>query len=349
MPGTIGLAGPMAQSLSGGAEGSQGQSRGRGAKRRAGYSQACIAPTERSPRAVFTSPGPQQPQSDTGRCWGLAWVGAREEAPLPLLGQEEACLPSAASPARAGSTSARAQIRGRKRAARMEEGPRRRNRTREEPNLQESRGRENRQCQPGSCGCRVSPPARPACDSGPSARVRASPQGSAAAPRLRGGYPGPTSHTARAPMRQKLGCTHREKASRREADSAVSGCRPRGAKGRRGAPATAAASGALLTPGPQTSGPRHWGRPCSRCLEPPGLRCFVQQPRDSHSEHMEKTDLKPESSTSVTGSSGPWTLAEARRGGRSPQRGPEAEREQGTRVPSHSPVPPALALAGQRE
>lgn len=211
MPGTIGLAGPMAQSLSGGAEGSQGQTRGRGAKRRAGYSQACIAPTERSPRAVFTSPGPQQPQSDTGRCWGLAWVGAREEAPLPLLGQEEACLPSAASPARAGSTSARAQIRGRKRAARMEEGPRRRNRTREEPNLQESRGRENRQCQPGSCGCRVSPPARPACDSGHSARARASPQGSAAAPRLRGGYPGPTSHTARAPMRQKLGCRHTQR------------------------------------------------------------------------------------------------------------------------------------------
>lgn len=78
----------MAQSLSGGAEGSQGQSRSRGAKCRAGYSQACIAPTERSPRAVFTSPGPQQPQSDTGRCWGLAWVGAREEALLPPLGSK---------------------------------------------------------------------------------------------------------------------------------------------------------------------------------------------------------------------------------------------------------------------
>lgn len=126
-------------------------------------------------------------------------------------GRKPRCLPSAASPARAGSTSARAQIRGRKRAARMEEGPRRRNRTREEPNLQESRGRENRQCQPGSCGCRVSPPARPACDSGHSARARASPQGSAAAPRLRGGYPGPTSHTARAPMRQKLGCRHTQR------------------------------------------------------------------------------------------------------------------------------------------
>lgn len=65
---------------------------------RASAVQACIAPTERPPQAVFKSPGPQQPQSDTGSCWGHVGVRAGEEAPSLLLRKKQPPLVSTSSP-----------------------------------------------------------------------------------------------------------------------------------------------------------------------------------------------------------------------------------------------------------